>query len=90
MSEINDMLTKGELFAQAHVILALIATHPDIALLKQEFENVSERHVAGVLAGEQSDASIRAYEFSTERWKTWMDAADQRQLKQTSNGAPPP
>jgi hypothetical protein len=90
VSEVNDMLIKGELFAQSHVILALISTHPDLPLLQEELLRISERHMATVLAGEQSDASIGAYRLSLERWKDWMAAGARHQEKRTTPAAPAP
>ena len=84
MDDIDKLLTKGELFAQAHVVLALMATHPDLLRLKTELLQISERHMATILAGSQTDASIGAYRLSLERWLKWMDSAARHQGMQTT------
>lgn len=83
------MHTRSAVMVQGHVLLALIGTHPDLARLQQEFARISEAHTANVLAGEQSDASIAAYEASLRRWKHWISSAmDQTHRISTKNSTP--
>lgn len=79
----NDELTfhfrmlQAHLFAQGWVMQALIDTHPKRALLLEEFQLLSERHIAQALGDGASNESIAAFEAARDRWLQWLKAPGQ-------------
>lgn len=61
-------LLSRESRAQALLLRALLATHPDLQAVAEEFETQKERLVSSLLAANTTDAGLAAEEFVLDRW----------------------